>query len=164
MYSLLALFFISGLCFYRFNGYNAIVTRYRKFRELNKLVSSQYKTITMILWVSFCMVAKMYWIRFLQWANNTVVYLDNKTAIVSYVLNGKLYRIVLKQRRGPCNILLVTDEENNDVSEEIISYMGPSQDWHGREFTPNFWKKNSLTFETGDGMTKTFTNNEIITI
>lgn len=168
MYTLLTMFFTFGILVYAFDGHNivkeAVVTRYRRFRELNKLVETRYKTIGMILWVSCCMVAKMYWMNFLHWANNSIEHVDHKTAIISYVLNGKLYRTVVKAKRGPASVLLVTDSEQNDVSDQVLPFMGPGQNWHGQEFTPSFWKKNSLTFELASGENKTFTEHEKIEI
>lgn len=149
---------VCACIFYGLDG----MTKYRKFRELNKLVASKYKTISMILWVSLCMVAKMYWIKFLQWSNNSIQYIDNKTVIVSYVLQGKMYKLVLKPRKGPNNVLLVFDEENNDISDLVLPFIGPNQDWHKREFTPNFWKKKSMCFELSTGEQKTFSEHDTI--
>ena len=168
MYLLYTIFFFTGLAVYALDGHtivkDAVVTRYRRFRELNKFVATRYKTIGAILWVSCCMVAKMYWINFLQWANNTIEHIDNKNTIVSYVLNGKLYRFVVKAKKGPTNVLLITDENLTDVSDDILPFLGPSQDWHGKDFTPSFWKKESLTFELATGDQKTFRNNEKIEV
>jgi len=168
MYMLLSALFIFGVLIYSFDGHNIIkegvITRYRKFRSLNNLVSTRYKTIGMILWVSCCMVAKMYWMNFLHWANNSIEYIDNRTAIISYVLNGKLYRMVVKAKKGPTNILLVFDSEQNDVTEQVVPFIGPAQNWHGNEFTPSFWNKKSLTFELANGDNKTFYENEKIEI
>jgi hypothetical protein len=168
MYLLYTIFFGIALAIYAFDGHTivkeAVVTKYRRFRDLNKLVETRYKTIGMILWVSCCMVAKMYWMNFLHWANNSIEHVDHKTVIVSYVLNGKLYHMVVRPRRGPTSVLLVTDQDSNDVSDTIIPFMGPNQDWHGREFTPSFWQKKSLTFELANGNQKIFAEHEKIEV
>lgn len=164
MYTLLTVLFTFGTLVYAFDGHIIIKEKYKRFRELNKLVQTRYKNIGMILWVSSCMVAKMYWMNFLHWANNTIEHIDPKTTIISYVLNGKLYRFVVRAKKGPVNVLLVTDEDFNDVSDKILPFMGPGQDWHGQEFTPAFWKKNTLTFEFANGEHKTFSENEPIKI
>jgi hypothetical protein len=168
MFLLYTILFCTGLSIYAFDGHTivkeAVLTRYRRFRELNKLVETKYKTIGMILWVSLSMVAKMYWMNFLQWANNTIDHIDNKTVIVSYVLNGKLYRMVVRPRKGPTNVLLITDEDDEDVSDTVLPFMGPNQDWHYKEFSPSFWNKKSLTFEMSTGLQKTFSENQKIEI
>jgi hypothetical protein len=166
MYLFYTILFCAGLAIYALDGHTiakeVVITKYRRFRELNKLVQTRYQTIGMILWVSLNMVAKMYWLNFLHWANNSIEHIDHKTVIVSYVINGKLYRMVERTKRGPTNVLLVIDQDSNDVSDTILPFMGPNQDWHGREFIPSFWGKQSLTFELASGEQKTFTTDEII--
>lgn len=139
-----------------------IKNKYSQFRDLNGLVATRYKNAFKIIWISLVMVAKMYWLRFLLWANSSIEHLDKKTSIISYVLNGKLYRIVVHQRRGPCSVLLVTDETNEDVTDAILPFLGPNDDWHKKEFTPSFWKKESLTFELASGEQITFSKDERI--
>lgn len=163
---LIGLAIVSGIIFYNLDGYSIvrehIVSKYRQFRELNKLVATTYKPFSQILWVSICMVAKMYWINFLQWSNNTICKIDAKTVVVSYVLNGRLYKLVVTPRKGPNNVLLVLDNDNNDISDLVLPYMGPNQDWHRKEFTPYFWNKKSITFELSTGEQKTFTEHDTI--
>jgi len=145
-----------------FYGRDTLKIKYRKFRDLNKLVASKYKPISMILWVSLCMVAKMYWMNFLQWCNNSIEHIDNKTVVISYVLQGKLYKIVVKPRKGPNSVLLVLDEENNDISDLVLPFLGPNQDWHKKEFTPHFWGKKTISFELSTGEQKTFSEHDTI--
>ena len=153
---------------YAFDGHTIIketaITKYRKFRQLNKLVSTHYKTVGSILWVSICMVVKMYWINFLQWSNNTIEIVDSKTVCISYVLQGKLYKMIVKIRKGPSDILLVTDEDSNDITDTILPYLGPQQDWHKREFKPLFWEKKMLNFELASGEQISFSENDVIKI
>jgi hypothetical protein len=137
------------------------MVKYRKFRELNKLVETRYKTIGMIVWVSICMIAKMWWLNFLHWANNAVEHIDKKTVVVSYMLNGKMYKIVTRPRRGPTGVLLICEGEE-DVSDLVMPFMGPNDDWHGFVFTPTFWGKESLTFYLSSGEQKTFSKEEPI--
>ena len=95
-----------GLVVFMFRG--NIKKKYGQFREVNKLVATKYKTIGQILWISCNMIGKMYWMKFLQWANNSIEMKDNRTAIISYVLNRKLYKIAVRVKKGPNNVLLVT--------------------------------------------------------
>lgn len=166
MYLLYTIFFVITLAIYAFDGHTivkeAVVTKYKRFRQLNRLVETRYKTIGMVVWVSLSMVAKMYWLNFLHWANNSIEHIDHKTVVFSYVLNGKLYRMVVRPRRGPTNVLLVVDDQSNDVSDDVLPFMGPNQDWHGKEFTPSFWHNKSLTFELATGEQKTFTEHQKI--
>lgn len=168
MYLLYLIFFLGACSIYAFDGHTIVketfLTKYRKFRDLNKLVSTHYKTVWSIVWVSLCMVAKMYWINFLQWANNTIEYVDNKHVCITYVLQGRMYKMVVKLRKGPSDILLVTDEDSNDVTDMVLPYLGPQGDWHGKEFKPEFWKKRMLNFELSSGEQETFLENEVVKV
>ena len=166
MIGLISVLFCGCLLFFSFNSVvkDVIITRYQRFRQLNKLVETRYKTVWKIVWVSLTIVAKLYWINFLQWVNNTIEYSSNKTIILSYTLKGKLYKIFIQTGRGPARVLLVTDEQHEDVSDEVLPYIGPNQDWHNRELKPSFWNKESLTFELSTGESKTFDRDQTITI
>jgi hypothetical protein len=157
-----------GALFCYFGGHTivkeAVVTRYRKFRRVNKLVETKYKTIGAIIWISCHMIAKMYWINFLQWLNKSLVCIEDGKIILSYVVNGKLYKDVITTGKGPSRVMVVIDENSNDASDEVIPFMGPLHNWHNKEFSPSFWKKQSLTFELSDGTTSTFSGNEVIAI
>jgi hypothetical protein len=146
------------------DGLTIMKEKYDKFRQLNSLVSTRYKNIAKIIWISLCMIAQMYWIRFLQWANSNIEHIDKKTAIISYVLNGKLYKIIVHQKRGPGSVAFVIDENQEDVSDMVIPFLGPNDDWHKTEFNPNFWKKKTLTFFLASEEEKTFDSEEHIVL
>lgn len=141
---------------------DTIVDKYERFRELNSLVETQHKNKFKIFHVSINMIFKMWWINFLQKTNNTVHHIDNKSSIISYVLDGRLYKIHTKRRKGPVLVLLVIDHHSKDVSNLILPFLGPQRNWHNTPFTPSFWNKDSLTFELSSGETKTFSKDEVI--
>jgi hypothetical protein len=159
MFLLLAGLVFSGVIVYK---RKTIRDKYKKFRELNNLVATRTKSVSKILWISLCMVSKMYWRYFLQWLNDSVEIIDHKNAVVTYVLHDKIYKLPVKVRRGPNLILLITDEHKNDVTDEITPFFGPEQNWHNKQLSPDFWKRESLTFELSSGETKTFHKDEII--
>jgi len=136
--------------------------KYSDFKDLNSLVSTQYDSKLQIFCVSLQMVLKMYWMRLLQWSNDSVKQLDNKNISVSYIINGNVYVMVTKVKKGPKNIVSVKDEKNKVLNALIFPYMGPNDDWHGAIFTPAFWKKRILTFENSFGEKKTFLETEEI--
>lgn len=166
MYLLTTVLFGVGLLFWTFDGCiivkEKVCEKWRKFRQLNKLVEVKYKTIGMVIWVSVQLIAKMYWTNFLQWANNTIRYKDKRTIEITYVIRGRCYTMVVKPHRGPSSVLLVTDQDHEDVSDEVLPFLGVSEDWHRKNFTPNYWGKESLTFEMSMGEPKTFQKDEII--
>jgi len=139
-----------------------VMDKYRRFRSLNKLVSSQYKNICMILWVSIQLICKSLYLSFVQWINNSVVKVDKHRYEVSYLINGRLYKMVVKPVRGPAPILLVTDEECNNVTDLVIPYMGVQRDFHGVKITPQFLGYKELTLELDSGETIVLDETEVL--
>lgn len=150
-----------------FSGYyyrDFLRKNYSDFLSLQKLVSTQYKTQPKIALVSFSMILKMYWLRLFQKLNNSIEYRDNKTIIISYMLGEKIYKMVLRPKKGPGGILKILDENNSDISSLVLPFFGPAQDWHGYSFTPEFWGKKRITIFSVVGEPKTFQEKEIIKI
>ena len=89
--------------------------------------------------------------------NKSVIKLDSKTYQINYAINGRMYKLLVKQKRGPKPVLLISDEEMNDVTDEIIPFMGPSYDWYGKE-KPDLksLKKKSLVLQMTNGDEITF--------
>lgn len=155
---------------------NTIVPRYKKFRELNKLVASQYPdsktggrkaryiSYCLIFSASMAILGKLLYRNAVQWATDNVKQTDKNTYEVSYVLEGKLYTMVTVLNRGPRKILLISDHAQEDVTEMIHTYYGPRGNWHGHPFTPLFFKRQSLTFELADGQELTFKDDDEINL
>jgi hypothetical protein len=135
---------------------NVVVTKYKRWRKLNELVSTTERNNIRIAWISLKMVLHTLYIAFLQYMNNSTVKLDRKTYQVSYVINGKLYVMVVVPKRGPTPVLQISDDDQNDVTEQVLPYMGPQYDWHGTRLTPQFFGHKTLTFELSDGTEHTY--------
>ncbi len=138
--------------------------RYRRWKSLNNLVSTQYKNGFMIAWISITILLKVVYYAFLQKINRTVQQTGMNKYEISYVIHGKVYKMVAKVRRGPRRVLQVIDEEDNDVTELIDPYLGPNGDFHNSYITPNFFSKEILIFNLGDGETKSFGAHEVISL
>lgn len=149
------IFFITTLLYvvdFHSIAYHAIESRYRRFRRLNSLVATQYNTVGMILWISLKLLWKALVVQFFQLLNHNLKRIDKNTYELSYVVNGKLYKMIVKPKRGPRNIIQVTDDEDNDVTDEIHAYLGPCENFHGeREVTPHFFNKDKLVFYFASG-------------
>lgn len=131
--------------------YNTIEYKYSRWKQLNTLVSAKHGKKYMIILVSIAMILKMLYLNFIQYLNNSVKKIGKNMYEVSYVVNGKFYKMIVSPTRGPAQILQVTDQDNNDVTDDILSYVGPRYDWHNTKFSPNFWGYTSLTFQMHDG-------------
>jgi len=161
MYYFLITAVMVGLGYY----YREDITKnYNDFRELNSLVETRNKGFCKVLYVSMEMVCKKWWYDFAHWINNSIQRLDKHTSILTYHLDGRLYKIVLDHRKGPALVLLVTDENGDDVTDIVVPYLGPKRDWHKREFTSKFWGKKQLSFDLSTGENKTFVGEEVINL
>ena len=135
-----------------------------KWKKLNELVSTKYDGYFTILWVSICMITKALWINILQYLNRSITKIDKKTYELSYVLNGKLYKILINNKTGPRKVILVSDETQTDISYLITPYLGPKEDFHGSDITPKFFNRKELIFELSNGEEKIFKHNDSIII
>ena len=141
---------------------NVVVVKYNKFKKINRLVSTNYKGFFVVLWISVCLIFKALWISFLQYINSSIIKIDGNKYILSYVIKGKLYKMVIKPVRGPSKVLLVSNEKHEDVSHNICPYLGPEENFHGCIYNPEFFKYNELVFELSNGCEHTFKNKENI--
>lgn len=135
------------------------------FRNLNAFIGKQQGNSFCKSFLSTCTtVAKACYVNCFNRLNKNINYIDKHTAVLTYVLDGRLYKIALTRRKGPPQIIMVHDENDDDISNEILPYLGPCRDWHKKEYTPEFWGKNKLFFETVDGETLSFEKKETIDI
>lgn len=155
-----------GYFLYRTDAYditkNYLTEKYDKWKSLNSLVETQHKNPVKIFTVSMSMVCKMWWINFLQKIDKSIESIDKNRVAITYVLDGRIYKFLTKRRKGPALVLLVTDQEENDVSEQVLPYLGPARDWHGHVFRPDFWDKDKLTFELSTGESRSFSRQDEI--
>lgn len=50
---------------------------------------------------------------------------------VRYLLNDRVYTIVIKKKRGPPRVMYAMDDQGKDVTETVLGYLGPNEDFHG---------------------------------
>lgn len=134
----------------------AIKYRCIRWKKLNNLVSTTESKKYRIAWISLKIIIQAIYISFLQYMNTSVVALDRKTYELSYVIKGRLYKMIVVPRIGPAPVLQIIDDEHNDVTDRILPYMGPQYDWHGNNLKPDFFGCSSLTFELMDGSEHTY--------
>ena len=144
--------------------YNSITRKYKKWRKLKNLVSSQHKDLVDIYSISFKMILQALYISLLQYFNDSVKKLDKNTYQIEYVVSGKLYKMICIPKKGPCPILQIRDENENDITEEILPYYGPNYDWYSISFIPQFFKCKKLIFELDNGEQKIFDELEYINL
>ena len=144
--------------------YNSIIYKYKKWKKLKNLVSSHHKDLVDIYLISFKMILQALYISLLQYFNDSVKKLDKNTYQIEYIINGKLYKMICIPKKGPCPILQIRDENENDITEEILPYYGPNYDWYSISFIPQFFKCKKLIFELDNGEQKIFDEIEYINL
>lgn len=77
--------------------------------------------------------------------------LNRYTYQLSYYHQGNQYHILIPIKRGPRKVIRITNEEQVDVTDEIRSYLGPNEDFHGFKANPTLLKHQKLSFHTTDG-------------
>jgi hypothetical protein len=159
---------VGAFLFWRTESYlvikNVIATNFNNFKDVKSLVSTSNnkKKKYTILWISLKLIFQAIYISFIQYMNTSVRHIDNKKSELTYVINGRIYKMIITHKRGPSPILQISNNFENDVTNQILPYMGPQYDWHGNTFTPEFFGYSSLTFEFGDGTEYTYQTNDLL--
>lgn len=127
----------------------------RKARQLRfaKSMFPLVKSMGLIL-------AKTLYLSFIQYMNTSIVKIDNDTYVLSYVIEGILYRTIITPSKLGHPVLLVSDNASNDVSDIVLPYLGPSYNWHGLALTPASLGFDKLIFEMSDGNELVFEKKE----
>lgn len=171
MFSFLSYVFIVPLigAFFYLDGphivSNTVSIKWKNFRKINNLVASNYKGIFTIIWISLYMVIQALWISLIQYMNSSVVFIGKGKYRVTYVIKGKTYKMIVIPVRGPRKVLLVSNENQFDVSHEIFPYLGPEENFHNNNnnnYTPEFFGYHELIFEMTNGEEKIFKGDDNI--
>lgn len=141
------------------NQYKRFCTLYKATKIVNqsKNLSEPQIYLQMII-----VVFKKLKINFFQYLNQNVI-LGKDEFTVQYMFNDKIYKMVVKPQRGRKHTYTVTDEDGNDMTNEISVYAGLSNNFHGMKYTPKFFGKKRLIFNIGANKTeKIYEENDIL--
>jgi hypothetical protein len=138
--------------------YQSVRNKQERIRRLMRVVASdKNKNLAKVVWVTICMLVEALYVSLIQMLNKSVKRIDGNTFEVSYVVSGKLYRMIVKPKRGPSPVIQISNENQEDVTDQVLPFMGPTYNWHGNTtFSPNFFNYQSLIFEFADGSEKVF--------
>jgi len=126
--------------------------KYDQWKRLNLMVSTKYKSPIVIKIMSVYMVLKFSYLQIIQYLTNSVTKVDKHHYEISYVINGRLHKMIIKPERGPPRIEKIVDHENNDITDIVMEYHGPKQ----KKLSPSFFNTQFIVIHGIDG--------EIITI
>ena len=94
---------------------------------------------------------------------NNVKRIDNKTFEITYYINKIKYVLVTRIKRGPNSINRISDENDEDITNLVLPYLGPNIDCHhnsNKRITPNFFGKKQLYFSLDNDISPIFFNQE----
>lgn len=130
---------------------NELEMKYNKWKRLNSLVSTRNKNKLTIIIISLKLICQAIWITFLQKVNKTIKKINRNKYELTYVIEGKIYKMIVTVSRGPSPVLQIINDKNDDVTSQIVPYLGPNYNWHNTKFTPESFGFETLTFELSDG-------------
>ena len=87
----------------------------KKWKNLNSMMATKYDSQAMIKIMSFYMILKFFYLQITQSLCNNVVKLDKNTYEVSYVINGRLYKMIVRPERGPVEYVEILNERNENI-------------------------------------------------
>jgi hypothetical protein len=139
-----------------------VTHQHSRFKRLNSLVATKHKTQVMIILVSIYMLFESYYINLLQSLNKSFIKIDKNTFEITYILHGKIYKILVQNPRGPCKIEKIIDQNEKNIDDLVFPYIGPVGNFHNCIFTPKFFKCSSIYFYNFDGTVEKFNDNDHI--
>lgn len=131
---LLSVIFL-GASSYRNDIYEYSKFKYNEWIKLNSMMSLKYKHPVIIKIMSVYMIFKFSYLQIIQYLTNSVIKIDKNHYEISYIINGKLYKIIVRHKRGPSHIHKIIDGKNNDITDSIMEYHGPNQ----KKISPSFF-------------------------
>jgi hypothetical protein len=166
MYWFYYLTIIFILSFLKLEGHyyigNQIKIKYRKWNRLNNLVSTKHENYIIVAYISIKLLCQALYISLLQLVNRHLVKINKNNYMLTYVINGKIYKNCITIRRGPCPILQISNENTEDITDSILPYLGPSYNWHGINTTPKTLGHKTIIFECSNGDEKIFNDNDLL--
>ena len=140
--------------------------RISKVKTLLSHSRSQTQNTYLAIYYSFNFMYMLWKVRVFQWINSSII-LENEKKMYSvrYVLNGKSYIYRGPKVRGPNPVLQIIGDlesgDSQDVTKEILQYLGPAYDWHNQTVSPSDFGYIGLHFMLSSGDCMSYSANTI---
>ena len=127
--------------------------------------SPKIKRKVKALKMTYKVVSKIVKLTLHQYLNDSITKVSKNRYILNYVLDNTEYKIIIdKIISKNVDILQVSDDNDIDRTNELISYAGPNRDFHNNSIQVSFFNTDKLFFLFSDGSEKIFSNDDIIII
>lgn len=155
--------FVAGVYFLSKSNNDYINVKYQKWISLNSMMKTKYKSPIMVKIMSVYMILKFLYLQILQYLTNTVVKIDKNSYEITYIINGKMYKMVVKTHKGPLNYHKILNDANEDITDEVCQYYGPHYK-NQIKLKPSFFKTSNIKLIHYDESETIFKEDEIIKI
>ena len=156
--------FILGGCYILKTLYpNYFEIKYQKWVSLNSMMETKYKSAIMIKTMSVYMILKFFYLQTLQYLTKTVVKIDKNNYEITYIITGKIYKMVVRPERGPLNYYKILNDKDENIIEEVSQYYGPHYK-NQFKLKPSFFKTSNIRFVLFDDSEKVFNEGDHIVI
>jgi len=103
---------------------NAIMMNYNKYKQLKTLkkqmnIQISWKLILNIVYFIF----NATWALIVQKFLNNVEQLGKNKYSVTFIIGGKIYKIMVKHTLEPSPILQIYDKDSNDITDQVEPYL-----------------------------------------
>jgi hypothetical protein len=136
---------------------DAVKTNYNRYKMLSVFSKRTGISKSSLVFTTMKLVFNMMCCTFIQKLNNRLVAVDTSGKFVlTYVVNGRMYRMLIKPPKGPCPVLQIINDVEEDVTDTVRPFMGPKYDWYGEKPPLDVLGYSSLTLINCDGEEQTF--------
>lgn len=140
-----------------------VVTQYNRYNTLlsligTKKISNRKKCV--VICKGFVFIYRVIYASFLQYMNTNMKRMGYNTYELTYVIKGRVYKMIVTPPRGPPAVLQIINDEGDDVTDLILPYMGPYNDWYGTNIKPSYFGFETLTFELSNSEQYVIKNKE----
>ena len=150
-----------GMCLK--NGWLAYKNRRNQLKMLGNVVSTATGNPSKLklIYITCSVIFKAIWITFMNKLHKNVKKIGRNLFEVKYCLNGRQVIFVIEVKRGPSSILQVIDENEEDITDKVDSYLNYN-DIIIKKMSPVDLGYENLTINMSNGDVKTFDQEEKI--
>lgn len=167
LYSLLFLLIIYQLIYINKNRSENLLKIFKK-DSVNDNFIKKISNYLIFLKIYLSIFFEFCWIhyikRFFPKNSESIQILSKNSLIVTYQINNKIFKMFIKPKKGPNKIVNIFDQDKNNITQQILPFFGPEQNWHMNNFKPSFWNKEKISFELSSGLIKNFESDQIINL